>query len=70
MIISLILVLPLTKLKMALSVDIVTPNGHSYKQPTGLFINNEFVSATSGKTITSIDPAYVDKHVERSIDLN
>ena len=43
---------------MALAVDIVTPNGHSYQQPTGLFINNEFV-ASSGQTITSLDPAYV-----------
>ncbi|KAJ5113273.1 hypothetical protein N7456_001807 [Penicillium angulare] len=42
---------------MGLSVDIVTPNGHHYSQPTGLFINNEFVSATSGQTITSVDPA-------------
>lgn len=44
---------------MDLFVDIVTPNGHSYKQPTGLFINNEIVPATGGQTITSIDPAYV-----------
>ncbi|KAF3388433.1 Aldehyde dehydrogenase [Penicillium rolfsii] len=43
--------------KMSLSVDIVTPNGHRYTQPTGLFINNEFVSASSGQTITSLDPA-------------
>ncbi|KAJ5787140.1 hypothetical protein N7457_002130 [Penicillium paradoxum] len=42
---------------MDLFVDIVTPNGHSYKQPTGLFINNEVVSATGGQTITSLDPA-------------
>lgn len=47
------------KAKMSLFVDIVTPNGRSYKQPTGLFINNEIVSATGGQTITSIDPAYV-----------
>ncbi|KAL5356575.1 aldehyde dehydrogenase domain-containing protein [Aspergillus floccosus] len=40
----------------ALVIDIVTPNGHKYQQPTGLFINNEFV-ASSGQTITSIDPA-------------
>ncbi|KAG2416112.1 aldehyde dehydrogenase [Aspergillus terreus] len=39
-----------------LVIDIVTPNGHKYQQPTGLFINNEFV-ASSGQTITSIDPA-------------
>lgn len=45
--------------KMDLFVDIVTPNGRSYKQPTGLFINNEIVPATGGQTITSLDPAYV-----------
>lgn len=45
---------------MSLEIDIVTPNGHSYKQPTGLFINNEFV-ASSGQTITSLDPAYVPR---------
>ncbi|KAJ5501347.1 hypothetical protein N7453_006164 [Penicillium expansum] len=42
---------------MDLFIDIVTPNGHSYKQPTGLFINNEIVPATGGQTITSLDPA-------------
>ncbi|KAJ5320228.1 hypothetical protein N7508_000511 [Penicillium antarcticum] len=42
---------------MDLFVDIVTPNGRSYKQPTGLFINNEIVLATGGQTITSLDPA-------------
>lgn len=41
-----------------LYIDLVAPNGHSYKQPTGLFINNEFVPST-GQKITSIDPAYV-----------
>ncbi|OBT76891.1 hypothetical protein VF21_04789 [Pseudogymnoascus sp. 05NY08] len=40
-----------------LFVDITTPNGHKYRQPTGLFINNEFVAGTSGQMITSIDPA-------------
>lgn len=43
---------------MDLFVNIVTPNGRNYQQPTGLFINNEFV-ASSGQTITSLDPAYV-----------
>ncbi|KPM43930.1 putative aldehyde dehydrogenase-like protein [Neonectria ditissima] len=33
------------------------PNGVKYTQPTGLFINNEFVESSSGKTLTSIDPA-------------
>lgn len=42
-------------------MEIVTPNGHRYTQPTGLFINNEFVPASSGQTITSLDPAYVTR---------
>ena len=46
---------------MSLSMEIVTPNGHRYTQPTGLFINNEFVPASSGQTITSLDPAYVTR---------
>nr|AHA85939.1 aldehyde dehydrogenase [Rigidoporus vinctus] len=41
----------------AASVELTAPNGIKYTQPTGLFINNEFVKATSGQTITSIDPA-------------
>ncbi|KAF2167244.1 hypothetical protein M409DRAFT_22671 [Zasmidium cellare ATCC 36951] len=40
-----------------LSVTLKAPNGRQYIQPTGLFINNEFVTAKSNKTITSIDPA-------------
>ena len=43
---------------MSLSVDITAPNGRKYNQPTGLFINNEFVPS-SGQTIVSLDPAYV-----------
>lgn len=43
---------------MAQAVELTTPNGHRYTQPTGLFINNEFVPST-GQTITSLDPAYV-----------
>ncbi|KAL3442332.1 aldehyde dehydrogenase domain-containing protein [Aspergillus insuetus] len=39
-----------------LFVDLVAPNGVRYSQPTGLFINNEFVPS-SGPQITSIDPA-------------
>lgn len=45
---------------MSLSVDLEAPNGRKYTQPTGLFIGNEFVQASSGKTIDSVDPAYVD----------
>lgn len=42
---------------MSLEIEITTPNGHSYKQPTGLFIGNEFIAST-GRTIVSLDPAY------------
>lgn len=34
------------------------PNGRQWNQPTGLFINNEFVDSTKPEnTISSIDPA-------------
>lgn len=39
------------------SVKINLPNGKSYTQPTGLFINNEFVKARSGKSFDAINPA-------------
>lgn len=42
---------------MPLSIDLEAPNGVKYAQPTGLFINNEFVESSNGQTITSIDPA-------------
>ncbi|XEV04614.1 hypothetical protein FSHL1_009901 [Fusarium sambucinum] len=41
----------------ALKADLQAPNGVKYTQPTGLFINNEFVPSSSGKKLTSIDPA-------------
>ncbi|KAF7562843.1 hypothetical protein G7046_g1261 [Stylonectria norvegica] len=41
----------------AASLSLQAPNGVKYTQPTGLFINNEFVESASGKTLTSIDPA-------------
>ncbi|CAH0051469.1 unnamed protein product [Clonostachys solani] len=40
---------------MALSVQISLPNGKSYEQPTGLFVNNEFVQG-HGERFTVIDP--------------
>ncbi|KAF7541733.1 hypothetical protein G7Z17_g11901 [Cylindrodendrum hubeiense] len=40
-----------------LFVNLEAPNGVKYTQPTGLFINNEFVPSSSGQTIASIDPA-------------
>ncbi|SPO06409.1 probable aldehyde dehydrogenase [Cephalotrichum gorgonifer] len=39
------------------SVELTAPNGTRYTQPTGLFINGEFVNAVKGGTITSEDPA-------------
>ncbi|CAH0054364.1 unnamed protein product [Clonostachys solani] len=42
---------------MSLFTALQAPNGRKYEQPTGLFINNEFVASSSGQTITSIDPA-------------
>ncbi|KAL6716442.1 mitochondrial aldehyde dehydrogenase [Lecanora helva] len=39
-----------------LFVNLKAPNGRQYKQPLGLFINNEFVKSSSGDKITSINP--------------
>ncbi|KAA6407564.1 MAG: aldehyde dehydrogenase [Lasallia pustulata] len=39
-----------------LAVELTAPNGRKYTQPTGLFINNEWVKAKSGEMITSINP--------------
>jgi len=39
------------------SAKVTLPNGKEYVQPTGLFINNEFVKAKSGKTFDAINPA-------------
>ncbi|KAJ0352373.1 hypothetical protein COL154_006586 [Colletotrichum chrysophilum] len=36
--------------------EITTPNGVTYTQPLGLFINNEWVAAKSGEEITVISP--------------
>lgn len=40
-------------------MQLTAPNGRSYTQPIGLFINNEFVPSKSGEKITSINPSYV-----------
>ena len=39
-----------------LSVELTAPNGVKYTQPTGLFINNEWVKSKSGEKITTINP--------------
>ncbi|RMY90234.1 hypothetical protein D0861_03740 [Hortaea werneckii] len=39
-----------------LAVELTAPNGKKYTQPTGLFINNEWVASSKGNKITSINP--------------
>lgn len=41
-----------------LVVELTAPNGLKYQQPTGLFINNEFVKSKSGEKITTINPSF------------
>merc|ERR1712115_319475 len=42
---------------MPLSVQLETPHSGKYEQPTGLFINNEFVKGAEGKTFEVINPS-------------
>ncbi|PBP20497.1 putative aldehyde dehydrogenase [Diplocarpon rosae] len=42
-----------------LSVELTAPNGKKYTQPTGLFINNEWVESSNGQKLTSINPTYI-----------
>lgn len=42
---------------LPLSVPIELPNGIKYDQPTGLFINNEFVPSKQGKTFSVLNPS-------------
>ena len=39
------------------SVKLTLPSGKEYTQPTGLFINNQFIKAKSGKSFDAINPA-------------
>lgn len=43
---------------MAQSIDITLPNGLTYVQPTGLFIDNEFVVG-QGDVFDVLNPSYV-----------
>ena len=43
--------------KLANFETITLPNGLTYEQPTGLFINNEFITASHGKTMEVVNPA-------------
>lgn len=42
---------------LPLKVKIDLPNGISYEQPTGLFINNQFVPSKQGKTFEVLSPS-------------
>lgn len=42
-----------------LAVELTAPNGKTWSQPTGLFINNDFVESQKGNKLVTIDPAYV-----------
>ena len=39
------------------AIELETPASGKYLQPTGLFINNEFVKAVDGKTFETINPS-------------
>ncbi|KAJ5931417.1 hypothetical protein N7516_005906 [Penicillium verrucosum] len=39
-----------------LYVQLTAPNGHTWAQPTGLFINNQWVKCSTGEKIASINP--------------
>ena len=46
-----------TRMSLPLFVPIKLPNGTTYEQPTGLFINNEFVQSKSKKTFGTVSPS-------------
>jgi aldehyde dehydrogenase (NAD+) len=41
---------------MSFVQELAAPNGRKYSQPTGLFINNEWVASSDGSKVTSINP--------------
>jgi len=43
----------------SLTIELKAPNGKSYTQPTGLFINNDWVKSSKGNKIISISPTHV-----------
>ncbi|MCJ1266454.1 aldehyde dehydrogenase (NAD(P)(+)) ald5 [Lobaria immixta] len=60
---------------MSLSQTLETPHTGKYEQPTGLFINNEFVKGVDGKTFESINPSNekpivaVHEATEKDVDI-
>lgn len=55
---------------LPLSVKITFPNGKSYDQPTGLFINNEFVYPKQKKTFSVLSPSTEEEitHVYEALE--
>ena len=49
-----------------LTVKIKAPNGREFDQPTGLFINNEWVDSTDSGKLETVNPAYVVPEVPAS----
>ncbi|KAH8738093.1 aldehyde dehydrogenase domain-containing protein [Ilyonectria robusta] len=39
-----------------LQAELTAPNGRVWSQPLGLFVNNQFVESSSGRTITTVNP--------------
>lgn len=60
---------------LPLLVNVQFPNGKLYEQPTGLFINNEFVPSKQGKTFEVISPSteeeitHVYEGLEEDVDI-
>ncbi|KAK4941579.1 aldehyde dehydrogenase (NAD(P)(+)) ald5, partial [Elasticomyces elasticus] len=58
-----------------LSVQLDTPHAGKYEQPTGLFINGEFVKGVDGKTFEVINPSNeqvitsVHEATEKDVDI-
>lgn len=44
-------------MSLELEYEVTLPNGLKYTQPSGLFINNEFVKSKAGRTLESINPS-------------
>ncbi|KAI5954354.1 hypothetical protein KGF54_002129 [Candida jiufengensis] len=44
-------------MSIPLEYEVTLPDGQKFNQPSGLFINNEFIKSINGKTIESINPS-------------
>ncbi|KAI5962394.1 ALD2 [Candida pseudojiufengensis] len=44
-------------MSLPLEYEVTLPDGQKFIQPSGLFINNEFIKSIAGKTIESINPS-------------